>query len=225
VIPWEFLDSTLVPGDGGELRLYRRGSEFSIRIGGRELMNSSVHWSEEILAQLACERVADRPGPRVLVGGLGMGYTMAATLRHLGAEGQVVLAELVPAVVQWNHGDLGVLAGYPLRDCRVTIREVDVAEILREEERAYDAILLDVDNGPEGLSRKGNDWLYSAAGLKAAFSALRPEGVLAIWSAASDRAFTRRLRTAGFAAEERHVRARGPRKGGHHTIWLASRSS
>jgi spermidine synthase len=225
MIPWEFLDSAQVPGDGGELRLYKRGREFSIRIDGHELMNSSVHGSEEALAELACTRVADRPVPRVLVGGLGMGYTMAATLRLLGAGSQVVVAELVPAVVEWNRGPLGALAGHPLRDDRVEIRQVDIADILQSEQRAYDAILLDVDNGPEGLSRKGNDWLYSVAGLQAAFSALRTEGVLAVWSAAPDRAFTRRLRMAGFAAEVIHVRARGPRKGGHHTIWLAGRSS
>ena len=201
MIPWEFLDSARVPGDGGELRLYKRGKEFSIRIDGRELMNSSVHGSEEALAELACARIAGRPSPRVLVGGLGMGYTMAATLRILGEDGQVVVAELVPAVVAWNRGHLGVLAGHPLRDGRVTILEVDIADILQSEQLCYDAVLLDVDNGPDGLSRKGNDWLYSGAGLRAAFSSLRPEGVLAVWSAGPDRAFTRRLRAAGFAAE------------------------
>lgn len=224
MIPWVFLSSAQVPGDGGELRLYRRGREFSIRIDGRELMNSSAHGSEEALAELACERVAHRPGSRVLIGGLGMGYTMAATLRLLGAGGQVVVAELVPAVVEWNRGPLGVLADHPLRDGRVTVREVDVADILQSEQRAYDAILLDVDNGPEALSRKGNDWIYSDDGLRAIFAALRPEGVLAVWSADPNRAFTRRLRAAGFATEIMQVRSRGRRKGGHHTIWLASRT-
>ncbi len=224
MIPWELVDTALVPGDGKELRLYRRGREFSIRIDRQELMNSSVHGSEDALAELACGRIAHRPGPRVLIGGLGMGYTVAATLRQVGTEGQVVVAELVPAVVAWNRGVLGVLAGHPLRDGRVSVREADVAEILQSAQQAYEAILLDVDNGPEGLSRKANDWLYSAEGLKASFSALRPGGVLAVWSAAPDRGFTRRLRAAGFATEIMQVRARGPRKGGHHTIWLASRT-
>ncbi|MBA4374315.1 MAG: hypothetical protein C0402_15800 [Thermodesulfovibrio sp.] len=225
MIPWELLDRALVPGDGGELRLCRRGKEFSIRIDGQELMNSSAHGSEDALAELACTRVRSRSGARVLVGGLGMGYTLAATLRLLGEGGRVVVAELVPAVVAWNRGPLGVLAGHPLQDDRVTVREVDVAEILQSEQQAYDAILLDVDNGPDGLSRKANDWLYSGAGLKAAFSALRPEGILAVWSADPDRAFTRRLRAAGFGVEIVQARSRGPRKGGHHTIWLASRTS
>ncbi|MGC2061903.1 MAG: hypothetical protein WA610_02925 [Thermodesulfovibrionales bacterium] len=225
MIPWALLDSAQAPGDGGEVCLYRRGRELSIRIDGAELMNSNAHGSEDALAELACSRIAGRPRPRVLIGGLGMGYTMAAALSSLGTEGQVVVAELVPAVVRWNRGVLSVLAGHPLRDGRASVLEVDVAHILRSEQSAYDAILLDVDNGPQGLTRKGNDWLYSGAGLQAAFSALRPGGVLAVWSAGPDRAFTRLLRTVGFSTEEMQVRARGPRKGGHHTIWLASRTS
>lgn len=225
MIPWELIESAAVPGDGGEIRLYRRGREFSIRVEGRELMNSSAHASEDALAELACARVCQRPGLTVLIGGLGMGYTLAAALRLLGAEGRLVVAELVPAVVAWNCGPLGGLAGHPVRDSRVEIRQGDVAEILQTEQGVYDVILLDVDNGPEGLSRKANDWLYSGPGLQAAFSALRPGGVLAVWSAGPDRTFTRRLRAAGFTVEIVPVRSRGRRKGGHHTIWLAGRTT
>jgi spermidine synthase len=225
MIPWEFLGSAQAPGNGPELRLYKRGEEFSIRVNGCELMNSRVHGSEVALAELACARIADHPCPRVLIGGLGMGYTTAAALRRLGAEGQVVVAELVPAVVEWNRGPLAALAGHPLQDVRVTVREVDVAQILKEEHRAYDAILLDVDNGPEGLTRKCNDWLYARAGLDAAFAALRPAGVLAVWSAGPDEAFFKRLCQAGFQVDEARVRARGSRGGSRHTIWLAGRGS
>jgi spermidine synthase len=225
VIPWELLGSAPVPGNGGEIRLYRRGKEFSIRVDGSELMNSSAHGSEDALAELACARVADRPSPCVLIGGLGMGYTIAAALRRLGTECRVVVAELVPAVVEWNRGPLADLAGRPIQDGRVTVREVDVARLLQAEHRAYDAILLDVDNGPDGITRKDNDWLYSRDGLAAAFAALRPGGVLAVWSAGPDRAFVRRLRRAGYEVDEVRVRARGPRGGGRHTIWLAARGS
>ena len=153
-----------------------------------------------------------------------MGYTAAAALHRLGADGRLVVAELVPAVVKWNRGPLADLAGRPLEDDRVTVREIDVAEILKMEQGTYDAILMDVDNGPEGLTRKGNDWLYSPAGLDAAFMALRSAGVLAVWSVSPDRAFTQRLREARFEVDEVQVRSRSSRKGSHHTIWLAGRS-
>jgi len=224
LIPWEFLGRAQVPGNGGEISLYRRGAEFSIRVAGRELMNSSRHGSEDALAELACAKIRERSRPRILIGGLGMGYTLAAALRGLGSAGQVVVAELVPAVVEWNRGPLAVLAGSPLHDHRVTVREVDVGQILQSESGEYDAILLDVDNGPEGLTRKGNDWLYTRAGLEAALRALRPAGVLAVWSAGPDQAFARRLNRAGFKVKEVDVRARGPRGGGRHTIWIAQRS-
>lgn len=223
MVPWEFLDSAPVPGSKGELRLCKRGAEFSIKLDRSELMNSRMHGSEEALAELACARIAGRRRPRVLIGGLGMGYTSAAALQRLGTDGRVVVAELVPAVVKWNRGPLADLAGRPLEDERVTVREVDVAKILKAEQQAFDAILLDVDNGPQGLTRKGNDWLYSRPGLNAAFAALRPGGVLAVWSAAPDRVFAGRLREAGFEVDEVRVRSRGPRKGTRHTIWLAGR--
>jgi spermidine synthase len=225
MIPWELLESVTVPESQGELRLFRRGGEFSIRLDRNELMNSRMHGSEDALAELACARIAGRPGPRVLIGGLGMGYTTAAALQRLGADGRVVVAELVPAVVKWNRGPLGDLAGRPLQDDRVTVREVDVAEILKAEHQAFDAILLDVDNGPEGLTRKGNNWLYSRSGLDAAFATLRPSGVFAVWSAGPDRAFAQRLREAGFQVDEVQARSRGAGRGTRHTIWLAGRSS
>ncbi|MBT0652456.1 spermidine synthase [Geomobilimonas luticola] len=224
MIPWEFVDRARVPGDSAELGLYARGKEFSIRVNGCELMNSRIHGSEDALAEYACARIGNRPSPRILIGGLGMGFTTAAALRLLGTESRVVVAELVPAVVEWNRKFLGELTGHPLRDPRVTVREADVALVLRTEHQAYSAILLDVDNGPEGLTRKGNDWLYTDAGLKVAFTALQPAGVLAVWSAGPDLAFTKRLCRAGFDVEEFGVRARGSAGGNRHTIWVATRS-
>jgi len=223
MIPWEILDRAPVPGSAGELRLFRRAGEFSIRMGGLELMNSRVHGSEEALAELACKRIAGRAEARVLVGGMGMGFTAAAALRRLGADGRVVVAEIVPEVVEWNKGPLADLAGRPLDDHRVTVRLGDVAEVLQAERGGFDAILLDVDNGPEGLTRKDNDRLYARAGLKAAFNALRPAGVLAVWSAGPSPAFTRHLVQAGFSVEEVTVRARGGCRGRRHTVWIACR--
>jgi spermidine synthase len=225
MIPWMLVEVARLDGGEGELLLYRRGSEFSMRIGTRELMNSRVHGSEDALGKLACARIADRLQPQVLIGGLGMGYTLGAALRGLSAQARVTVAELIPAVVVWNRGPLGDLAGHPLRDDRVTVRELDVGRIVREERRAYDAILLDVDNGPRGLTRKGNAGLYGQGGLKAIHSALRPEGVLAVWSAGPDQAFRHRLRKIGFQVEEFRVRARGAAGGARHTIWIARRAT
>lgn len=224
MIPWELLDSAPVPGGSEPLRLYRRGKEFSIRVDGNELMNSRVHDSEEALAELACARLTLRPSPRVLIGGLGMGYTVAAALQRLDAQAQVVVAELVPAVVAWNRGVLAGLAGHPLKDSRVSVREIDVARILTTEKQAYDAILLDVDNGPDGLTRNGNDRLYTREGLRAAHAALKPSGILAVWSASPEPAFSRLLRQSGFAVEEVTARARGRKGGSRHLIWLAERA-
>ena len=221
--PWILLDSAQVPGNGGELRLYQRGNEFSIKIEGRgELMSSRVHGSEDALAEQTCNRLVDGIKPRLLIGGLGMGFTLAAALRHLGNQGQVVVAELVPGVVTWNKGPLGELAGHPLHDPRVTVRVGDVARVIMAEQQGYDAILLDVDNGPEGLTRKENDWLYSMNGLNAAYVALRPQGVLAVWSAGPDQDFMQRLRKVGFEVDEVRLRAHGS-KGARHVIWFARR--
>lgn len=220
--PWILLDSSQVPGNGGELCLHQRGDEFSIRIVGRgELMNSRVHGSEDALAEQTCARLLERARPRLLIGGLGMGFTLAAALRHTGEQAQVVVAELVPAVVAWNQGPLGEPAGHPLQDPRVTVRKVDVARLLMDGQQAYDAILLDVDNGPEGLTRKENDWLYGINGLSEAYTALRPGGVLAVWSAGPDKDFLQRLRKVGFEVDEMRVRTHGT-KGARHVIWFAS---
>lgn len=221
MIPWTLLDSSQVPGDGGEIRLYQRGSEYSIRVGSYELMNNRVHGSEDALASIVCERLRDRDAPRVLVGGLGMGFTLAGVLRE--CRGEVVVAELVPAVVKWNRGPLGAFAGNPLEDARVTVREGDVGAVIRAETAAFDAILLDVDNGPAGLTSPMNDRLYGPAGLRAAHQALRPHGLLAVWSAGPDPTFTRRLQQAGFASEEVRVRARGKAGGSRFLIWIAQR--
>ncbi len=223
MIPWELVDSAPVPRSAETLNLYKRGEEFSIRVGSRELMNSRVHGSEDTLAELACARIADRPRPRILIGGLGMGYTLATALHRLGATAEVIVAELVPAVVAWNRGPLADLAGHPLDDGRVTVREVDVARTIEEGPQRYDAIVLDVDNGPESLTIKSNDRLYARAGLEAAYAALRPKGVLAVWAVAPDRIFAQRLRNVGFEVDEVSVRARGHRGGERRTIWIAER--
>lgn len=223
MIPWVLLDTAQVPGNGGELSLHQRGDEFSIRIKGHgELMNSRVHGSEDALAELSCARLAGNLKPRLLIGGLGMGFTLAAALQHLGKQAEIVVAELIPAVVEWNRGPLGEQAGQPLLDPRVKVVERDVADVLMREQQAYDAILLDVDNGPEGLTRKENDRLYSINGLNKAYMALRPRGVLAVWSAGPDNSFTQRLRKVGFEVDEVRVRARG-KKGARHIIWFARR--
>jgi len=222
--PWNLIDTADIPNSNGELRLYQRGQEHSIAIAGEgELMNSRVFGSEEALAELGCTPVASRQKARVLIGGLGMGYTLAAALRHLAADAEVVVAELVPAVVRWNREYLGGYAGHPLDDPRVSVRQGDVARILKRERDAFDAILLDVDNGPEGMTQRENNWLYSDGGLAAAWECLRPGGILAVWSAGPDRTFSERLRTAGFEVTVHTVRAHAGRKGARHTIWIAGR--
>ena len=225
MIPWKEIGSAPLPGTADQLRLHRRGGEFSIRVESREVMNSRMHGSEDALAELACARIAARPHPRILIGGLGMGYTLAAALQRLGANAEVTVAELVPAVLEWNQGALGHLAGHPLRDKRAKVRVIDVAEILKNERQSYDAILQDVDNGPEGLTRADNGWLYRTPGLEAAAAALTPNGVLAVWSAGPNRIFTQRLRGVGFKVDEVSARANGAHGGGRHTIWLAERAA
>lgn len=220
MIPWILLDKAEVPG-GGELRLMQRGAEFSIRLGQNELMNSRFGGSEAALASLACERIRGRRNPQILIGGLGMGFTLRSALTVLGAKAKIVVSELVPAVVAWARGPMSEVFGDSLDDARVSIREIDVGEIIRAKSSAFDAILLDVDNGPEGLTRKGNDALYSASGLKAAKTALRPGGVLAVWSSGPNPAFTKRLGSAGFDVNEINVRATGRGGGARHVIWIA----
>jgi spermidine synthase len=222
MIPWQHLDTAQVPGDGEDLRLMRRGTEFSIMTGGIELMNSRLSGSEEAMAALAFGRVGQRLKPRVLIGGLGMGFTLRAALAAFGPDAEIVVVELVPGVVAWARGPLADLHGDSLDDPRVSIHQGDVGEPIRAGEAAFDAILLDVDNGPGGVSRKENDGLYSPSGLAAAKRALRPGGVLEVWSSTRDSAFTTRLKRAGYGVEEIGVRAHKGR-GARHVIWLATK--
>ena len=220
MIPWETLGKERAP-DGGELILYRRGGEFMIRVDGRELMSSRTHGSEDVLAELACAGLKDLEAPRVLVGGLGLGFTLRAALDVLPSAARVVVAEIVPAVVEWNRGPVGPLAGRPLEDHRVAVVVKDVGAVLRRTKERFDAILLDVDNGPAALTRKGNHGLYVETGLVATRAALRPGGVLAVWSAAPDDVFVRRLERARFAVSTHVVPARGIGGGPKHTVFLA----
>jgi spermidine synthase len=223
MIPWLVLDTAQVPG-GGELRLKQRGAEFSIMLGQDELMNSRLSGSEEALATIACGKIRRRKTPRILIGGLGMGFTLRAALAALEPEARIVVAELVPSVVAWARGPMAEVFGTSLTDPRVSVREADVGEVIRSGAAAFDAILLDVDNGPEGLTRKTNDALYDLKGLSIARMALRPGGVLAVWSSGPNPKFTWRLRKAGFAVEEVRARANGPRGGARHVIWIATRA-
>ena len=222
MVPRILIDTALVPG-GGELRLYRRGEEFSIMIGGNELMNSRLSGSEEALATLVSDRLDTRTSPRILIGGLGMGFTLRASLREFDSTAKITVAEIVPAVIGWARGPMAALYEESMADPRVIIKETDVGSLISPANLSWDAIILDVDNGPDGLSRVGNDRLYTAAGLNAARAALNPGGILAIWSAAPDARFVRRLVDAGFAVEEVAVKARGDR-GARHVIWLANRA-
>jgi spermidine synthase len=222
VIPWSLLDSAQVPGGREELRLMRRGTEFSIKLGTNELMNSRLSGSEEALATIACERIRGRSEQRMLIGGLGMGFTLRAALAALGPTAQIVVAELVPAVLVWARGPMAEIFGKSLTDPRVTVCEADVSHLIRSDGPVFDAILLDVDNGPEGLTRETNDGLYDVKGLSAARSALRPGGILAVWSSGPNLKFTERLCRTGFEVEEIKVRANGLGGGARHIIWIAT---
>ncbi|MDQ6987205.1 MAG: hypothetical protein Q9M25_05340 [Mariprofundaceae bacterium] len=222
--PYELLDTVRAPGDGETIRLYRHGDEFSIRVDKMgELMNSRAHNSEDVLAELACAPVAKRKNAHFLVGGLGMGYTLAAALSYASPSTKVSVAELVPAVVRWNREHMGALAGFPLDDERVCVLEQDVGKVMHDHENSFDAIMLDVDNGPDGFTREENDGLYGFRGLNNAYDALKPGGILTIWSAAPDTAFTQRLMKVGFDVEERRVRAHAAQRNNRHTIWIAIR--
>ena len=222
MIPRILLGTALIPGTAKEMRLYQSGDVFSIKIPGRgDLMNSRVHGSEKALARLACERIGGNENPRLLIGGLGMGFTLAAALKTIGPDAEVVVAELVPEVVTWNRTLIGAPAGHPLSDRRSRVYVGDVADVIRREVGGFDAILLDVDNGPEALVRPANDWLYGPSGLRAARAALRPRGVLAVWSASPDRTFSKRLQQAGFDVREHVVRPHRAGKGPRHHIWIA----
>jgi spermidine synthase len=219
VKPWELLGQTCTP-DGADMRLIRRGGEYIILANGKSLMSSRMHGSEEALATLACRRARKVAEPCVLVGGLGMGFTLRATLDLLPPAATVVVAELVPGVVEWNRGPLGPLAEYPLNDRRVRVDTGDVAATLAASPGAFDAVVLDVDNGPVAFTTSNNAGLYSDRGLAAARGALKAGGVLAVWSAWDDRKFEQRLRYGKFTVEVERVRGRLKKGGPHHTIFL-----
>lgn len=229
MIPWENLDRAPAPG-GAELTLHRRGAEYVIRVGRADLMSSRQHGSEDALATLGCAGLRSQKGARVLIGGLGMGFTVRAALDALGPSAHIDVAELVPAVVRWNRGVLAELAAHPLADPRVHVIEDDVVRVIAARKQHYDAILLDVDNGPDALTAPSNARLYGPAGLSRAHAALRGRGVLGVWSAEDDARFTARLGRAGFSVRVERVLARhaigdlAPRKQGkRHVIWMAQR--
>ena len=225
MIPWLQIDTARVPGADVELRLMRRGADFSMMLGQNELMNSRLSGSEEALATLACKRIDAVKGPHLLIGGLGMGFTLRAALAVLGSGARIMVAELVPAVIAWARGPMADLFGDSLDDPRASILSADVVDVIRSRPSAFDAILLDVDNGPEGLIRKANDALYNAVGLQAIRRALRPGGVLAVWSSAPNALFSKRLGDAGFDVDEVAVRATARRRGARHIIWFAAKSA
>jgi spermidine synthase len=220
VIPGEVVGQTTAP-DGTRLALTRRGGEYVILANGKSLMSNRMHGSEEALAGFALTTLKNPAEARVLVGGLGMGYTLRATLDHLPPTASVVIAELLPAVIEWNRGPLAELAGRPLGDRRVEVAQGDVADTLRAHAGVFDAVLLDVDNGPAAFTTDFNGGLYDNAGVATIRRALVPGGTLAVWSAWEDRKFEQRLRYAGFSVSVEHVRARLKKGGPHHTIFVA----
>lgn len=221
---WDYVDSEPIPDDDGRLFLVRRGGEYTIHVDGRELMSNREHGSEDALADLTFDRLADPLGAHALVGGMGMGFTAAAVLRRLGPHGRVTIAELLGAVVRWNREYVGRAAGHPLRDERVDVYIGDVADLVEAPPTRYSAIMLDVDNGPQALTRPNNGWLYTKSGVLAAYAALIPGGVLGIWSAHRDPSLTRRLRRAGFLVEViDHTEDGRPTEDGSgtHVLWMA----
>jgi spermidine synthase len=221
VIPWVQLGAATVPG-GAALRLMQRGAEFAIFAGPVSLMNSRMSSSEIALADVACARLRGRKKCHVLIGGYGMGFTLRAALAGLGGDAKVTVAEIVPEVIDWARGPMAALTAECLDDPRVAIHAGDVGDAIRSQQGAYDAILLDVDNSPDGLSRPGNDGLYNFKGLEAARRALKPRGLLAVWSAAPDKAFAQRLEQSGFKMEEISERAHKGR-GVRHIIWVGTK--
>jgi len=222
MVPRELIDTAIVPGGAEELRLFRRGADFMIVLDRNELMNSRMSGSEEQLAVMTLARLKV-PAPRVLIGGYGMGFTLRAALAVADAHAELVVGELVPEIIDWARGPMAELAAGCLDDRRVKVEIGDVAAMIAHARGSYDAILLDVDNGPDGLTRLANDRLYTARGLEAARAALRPGGVLAVWSAGPDPRFKRRMQEADFLVEEVAVRARANGKGPRHVIWFGVR--
>ncbi len=224
MLPWIHLATATTP-DNATLRLLRRGKEFSIRLnGGNELMNSRLGASEEALAILAMDHLIGRQAPSILIGGLGMGFTLRAAQAVAGSDARLIVSEIMPDLVAWAAEYMADVFGDCLADPRVEVKTGDVGAVIRETEAAFDAILLDVDNGPNGITYAGNDALYSEIGLRAARRALTPGGVLAVWSAAPDPDFSRRLSRCGFETSSTTVRATRSKRGARHTVWLAVRT-
>lgn len=223
MIPRELLGTAQVPG-GEKLELFSHGRDFMIVLQRNELMSTRMRGSEEALATMSIERLAGRPAPRLMIGGYGMGFTLRAALAKLGPKAHVTVAELVPEIVEWARGPMAELTAGCLDDPRVLLRQGDVADAIVTGSAEYDAILLDVDNGPDGLVRDENNRIYSRSGLQAAKRALTAGGILAIWSAGPDKAFAGRLQRAGFAVDEVQVSARGNGKGPKHVIWFARKA-
>ncbi|MCE7796121.1 spermidine synthase [Sphingobium sufflavum] len=218
--PRELIGTAHVPG-GEDLRLYRRGNDHMIVLDRNELMNSRMSGSEEALAEMTCDRLRGRKAPHMLIGGYGMGFTLRAAQARLAADARITVAELVPEIIEWACGPMADLTNGCLDDARLTLEMDDVANVIADARQSYDAILLDVDNGPDGLVRRANNRLYSREGLSAAKQALKTGGILAIWSAGQDDVFKRRLGSAGFLVDEVAVRARSNGKGPRHVIWFA----
>jgi len=217
--PWEMLATATAP-DGSRFELQRHDGSYVIRADGYDVMTSYSHGSEDAMMSLACPR--PRADACILIGGLGMGYTLAATLDLLPPGGSVVVSELVPEVVEWNRGPLGPLAGHPLDDLRTDLVVGDVADVIRDCRSRFDAVLLDVDHSVDSFTLARNSWLYTPEGLAAAHCSLRPRGALAIWSAGTEGAFGRRLRAAGFTASSHPIRGRDKR-GGHYSVLVGRR--
>jgi spermidine synthase len=223
MIQRELLDSAWIP-DGEKLELFRHDKDFMIVIGHNELMSTRKWGSEEALATMSFDRVKNSKRPHFLIGGYGMGFTLRAALKVLPKDAQVTVVELVPEIIEWARGPMAHIMQGSLEDPRVTLVMGDVAHVIAEGHGDYDAILLDVDNGPDGLVREDNNVIYSKVGLRAAKRALTPDGVLAIWSAGADPAFKRRLEKAGLAVDEVKVHARSNGKGPKHVIWFSSKT-
>ena len=223
MIARELLGTATIPGGGEELRLFRRGGDYMIVLDRNELMSSRMSGSEEALATLTIARLRGRAPPHLLIGGYGMGFTLRAALAALPHDARITVAELVPEIIEWARGPMAALAAGCLDDKRVDVDIADVGSLIGQASGTYDAILLDVDNGPDGLVRRANNGLYSRSGLAAAKTALKPGGILAIWSAAPDKPFARALADAGFAVDEVAVRARSNGKGAKHVIWFAAK--
>ena len=223
MITRELIGTAQVP-DGEELRLFRHGGDFMIVLGGNELMSTRMRGSEEALAVMSCTRIAGAARPRMLIGGYGMGFTLRAALAKLPDDARVTVAEIVPEILAWARGPMAEVAAGCLDDRRVEIMQGDVVDVIANSPGGFDAILLDVDNGPDGIVRDANYRIYSKTGLGKARDALKPGGILAVWSAAPDHRFTMRLKESGFDVEVREVRARPNNKGPRHTIWFARKT-